>query len=157
MNDLVKSENQLPATQGDPYLAYGRAVGTDTPFLKFVKGQFQFGVDDELSAHGTHGTGNHLLHPQGPSHLRDAFRLVAGPALLKLEFAQNCFHVLAIHDDKKPGLVKFRSQNIGHQIGQGRGGAFFGLQANDGYVYGLSLLLASPRGCLGRRTKQQEN
>ena len=53
MTELVKTENQVPATQGDPYAAYGRAVGTDTPFLKFVKGQFQYGVDDEVLPLGT--------------------------------------------------------------------------------------------------------
>ncbi len=48
MQDLAKTETQVPATQGDPYTAYGRAVGTDTPFLKFIKGQFKYGVDDEV-------------------------------------------------------------------------------------------------------------
>ena len=47
MNEVVKTENQVPASQTDPYAAYGRAVGTDTPFLKFVKSQFKYGVDDE--------------------------------------------------------------------------------------------------------------
>ncbi len=53
MNELAKPENQVPATQGDPYTAYGRTVGTDTPFLKCVKGQFKFGVDDEVLPLGT--------------------------------------------------------------------------------------------------------
>ena len=53
MNELAKTENQVPATQGDPYTAYGRAVGTDTPFLKFVKVEFKFGVDDEVLPLGT--------------------------------------------------------------------------------------------------------
>ena len=53
MQELAKNENQVPATQGDPYAAYGRAVGTDTPFLKFVKGQFRYGVDDEVLPLGT--------------------------------------------------------------------------------------------------------
>ncbi len=53
MQELAKTETQLPATQGDPYAAYGAAVGTDTPFLKFVKGQFKYGVDDEVLPLGT--------------------------------------------------------------------------------------------------------
>ena len=53
MNQVAKTENQVPATQGDPYAAYGATVGTDTPFLKFVKGQFKFGVDDEVLPLGT--------------------------------------------------------------------------------------------------------
>ncbi len=54
MTELVKTETQLPATQGDPYAEYGRTVGTGTPFLKFVKGDFRFGVDDEVLPIGTH-------------------------------------------------------------------------------------------------------
>ncbi len=50
---MVQEEAQVPATQGDPYTAYGRTVGTDTPFLKFVKGEFKFGVDDEVLPIGT--------------------------------------------------------------------------------------------------------
>ena len=53
MHEVAKTENQIPATQGDPYAAYGRAVGTDTPFLKFIKGQFKYGVDDEVLPLGT--------------------------------------------------------------------------------------------------------
>ena len=53
MEELAKDETQVPATQGDPYVAYGRAVGTDTPFLKFVKGQYKYGVDDEVLPLGT--------------------------------------------------------------------------------------------------------
>ncbi len=53
MQELAKTETQVPATQVDPYAAYGRAVGADTPFLKFVKGQFKFGVDDEVLPLGT--------------------------------------------------------------------------------------------------------
>jgi hypothetical protein len=53
MNSLVKTETQVPATQGDPYAAYGATVGTDTPFLKFVKGQFKYGADDEVLPLGT--------------------------------------------------------------------------------------------------------
>ena len=53
MKAIAKTENQVPATQSDPYMAYGRAVGTDTPFLKFVKGQYKYGVDDEVLPLGT--------------------------------------------------------------------------------------------------------
>ena len=53
MSNLVKSETHVPAIPGDPYAAYGATVGTDTPFLKFVKGQFKFGVDDEVLPLGT--------------------------------------------------------------------------------------------------------
>ena len=53
MNNLVKAETHVPATQGDPYAAYGATVGTDTPFLKFVKGQFKYGADDEVLPLGT--------------------------------------------------------------------------------------------------------
>ena len=50
MNEITKKKSQLPAipADDDPYSAYGREVGSDTPFLKFVKGKFQFGVDDEV-------------------------------------------------------------------------------------------------------------
>ena len=48
MNELAKTEIQLPAAQGDPYAKYGRTVSSDTPFLKCVKGEFRFGVDDEV-------------------------------------------------------------------------------------------------------------
>ena len=48
MNELAKTETQLPVTQDDPYAEYGRAVSSDTLFLKFVKGEFRFGVDDEV-------------------------------------------------------------------------------------------------------------
>ena len=54
MNELIKTKTQVPATQTDPYTSYGRAVGTDTPFLKFVKGVFQYGVDDEVLPLGKH-------------------------------------------------------------------------------------------------------
>ena len=53
MNEIAKTENQVPAIAGDPYAAYGATVGTDTPFLKFVKGQFKFGADDEVLPLGT--------------------------------------------------------------------------------------------------------
>ena len=53
MNELTKTEHQLPATQGDPYAEYGRTVSSDTAFLKFVKGEFRFGVDDEVLPLGT--------------------------------------------------------------------------------------------------------
>ncbi len=53
MKAISKTENQVPATHGDPYAAYGRAVGTETPFLKFVKGQYKYGVDDEVLPLGT--------------------------------------------------------------------------------------------------------
>lgn len=56
MNDIVKSENQVPtsASDIDPYAAYGAAVASQAaPFLKFVKGVFQFGVDDEELPIGT--------------------------------------------------------------------------------------------------------
>ena len=54
-NAVTKAESQLPTTpvDDDPYSAYGRAVGSDTPFLKFVKGEFQFGVDGEVLSLGT--------------------------------------------------------------------------------------------------------
>ena len=53
---LTKTKNQVPATAADldPYAAYGRAVASDaTPFLKFVKGDFRFGADNEPLALGT--------------------------------------------------------------------------------------------------------
>ena len=56
MQEITKSETKLPATAADldPYAAYGRAVAADaTPFLKFVKGEFQFGADNEPLALGT--------------------------------------------------------------------------------------------------------
>ena len=53
MQELAKTEKRVPATQDDPYAAYGRTVGTDTPFLKFVKGAFKYGVDDEVLSLGT--------------------------------------------------------------------------------------------------------
>ena len=53
MNELAKTETQLPVTQDDPYAEYGRAVSSDTSFLKFVKGEFHFGVDDEVLPLGT--------------------------------------------------------------------------------------------------------
>ncbi len=56
MNELAKTDNQVPATAAemDPYAAYGRAVASDaTPFLKFVKGEYQFGQDNEPLVLGT--------------------------------------------------------------------------------------------------------
>ena len=53
MQNLTKTETQAPATQGDPYTAYGRAVGTDRSFLKFVKGAFKYGGDNEVLPLGT--------------------------------------------------------------------------------------------------------
>lgn len=53
---LTRTKNQVPATAADmdPYAVYGRAVASDaTPFLKFVKGEFQFGTDNEPLALGT--------------------------------------------------------------------------------------------------------
>ncbi len=37
----------------DPYAAYGYAVETGTPFLKFIKGVYQFGTDNEVLPIGT--------------------------------------------------------------------------------------------------------
>ncbi len=50
MNEITKRKSQLPTTptDDDPYSAYGRAVASDTPFLKFIKGEFRYGVDDEV-------------------------------------------------------------------------------------------------------------
>ena len=56
MNDITKkAKSHLPATPADddPYTIYGREAGSDTPFLKFVKGEFQFGVDSEILPLGT--------------------------------------------------------------------------------------------------------
>ena len=53
MTEVAETKTQVPAIQGDPYAAYGRAVGNDTLFLKFVKGQFKHGVDDEVLPLGT--------------------------------------------------------------------------------------------------------
>ena len=53
MNAITKTKSQVPATQNDPYAEYGRTVGTDTPFLKFVKGEFHYGVDNEILPLGT--------------------------------------------------------------------------------------------------------
>ena len=48
MNAITKTKSQVPTNQNDPYAEYGRTVGTDTPFLKFVKGEFRYGVDNEV-------------------------------------------------------------------------------------------------------------
>lgn len=55
MNEVAKTEtNLLPATPANPYAAYGAAVASDTPsFLKFVKGEFKYGADDETLPIGT--------------------------------------------------------------------------------------------------------
>ncbi len=47
---------QVPGAPGadDPYAAYGYAVETGTPFLKFIKGVYQFGTDNEMLQLGTH-------------------------------------------------------------------------------------------------------
>lgn len=51
---ITKTETQLPATAVDPYAAYGAAIASQTaPFLKFVKGEFKFGTDDEVLPLGT--------------------------------------------------------------------------------------------------------
>ena len=55
MTELTKTENQVPATQGDPYAAYGEAAGTGECFLKFDRGVFKFGPaeDSEVLPNGT--------------------------------------------------------------------------------------------------------
>ena len=54
MTEVVKIETNLPATPGNPYAAYGAAVASEnTPFLKFVKGEYKYGVDDETLPIGT--------------------------------------------------------------------------------------------------------
>ena len=55
MNDIAKKKSQLPVTPADddPYSAYGRAVGSDTPFLKFHKGEYRYGSDGEVLPLGT--------------------------------------------------------------------------------------------------------
>ena len=56
MNQLAKTENQVPAkpTDLDPYSAYGQAVAGDgAQFLKFIKGEFQYGSDNEPLTLGT--------------------------------------------------------------------------------------------------------
>ena len=48
MNQVTKTESSVPGNPGDPYTAYGKAVAGDgAQFLKFVKGQFQYGPDSE--------------------------------------------------------------------------------------------------------------
>jgi len=52
MNEITKKENQLPEInpESDPYLATASRALADSNFLKFVKGTFVFGPDeDELS------------------------------------------------------------------------------------------------------------
>ncbi len=54
MTDIAKTETQVPATLANMYTAYGLAVASDTaPFLKFVKGAYKFGTDDEDLPIGT--------------------------------------------------------------------------------------------------------
>ena len=56
MNEITKTETQVPAPLGtlDPYSAYGAAVASQSaPFLKFVKGVYQHGSDDEELPVGT--------------------------------------------------------------------------------------------------------
>ena len=54
MNTVAKAETHVPATIGSVYTAYGLAVASDTaPFLKFVKGAYKFGIDDEDLPLGT--------------------------------------------------------------------------------------------------------
>ena len=56
MNEITKVETQVPATLNtlDPYAAYGAAVASQSaPFLKFVKGVYQHGSDDEELLVGT--------------------------------------------------------------------------------------------------------
>ena len=53
MTELTKTEPQLPTPADDPYAVYARSVASDTPFLKFVKGEFQYGADGEVLPLGT--------------------------------------------------------------------------------------------------------
>ncbi len=55
MNEITKKKSQLPTTPADddPYSAYGREVGSDTPFLKFHKGEYRYGSDGEVLPLGT--------------------------------------------------------------------------------------------------------
>ncbi len=55
MNSIAKTENHVLATQSDadPFLTYGQETTTGTPFLKFIKGEFVFGTDDEKLPLGT--------------------------------------------------------------------------------------------------------
>jgi hypothetical protein len=55
MNSIAKTDNHVPATQGnvDPFLSYGQETTTGTPFLKFIKGEYLFGTDDEKLPLGT--------------------------------------------------------------------------------------------------------
>ena len=54
MTDIVKTKNQMSLNLEnlDPYAAFGIASQT-APFLKFVKGVFKFGADDETLEIGT--------------------------------------------------------------------------------------------------------
>jgi len=54
MNKIVEHQTQVPAPPGDPFSAYGAAASAGgTPFLKFVKGHFLYGVDEEELPLGT--------------------------------------------------------------------------------------------------------
>ena len=53
MTELTKTKTQLPTPANDPYAVYARSVASDTPFLKFIKGEFQYGVDADVLALGT--------------------------------------------------------------------------------------------------------
>ena len=53
MNELTKTETQLPTPTDDPYAVYARSIASDTPFLKFIKGEFQYGVDADVMPLGT--------------------------------------------------------------------------------------------------------
>ena len=50
---LAKRETQLPALNDDPYLKTASRVASASSFLKYVKGAFVFGIDEEKMALGT--------------------------------------------------------------------------------------------------------
>ena len=50
---LTKPKTQLPTLNDDPYLKTAARVATAASFLKYVKGAFVFGIDEEEMALGT--------------------------------------------------------------------------------------------------------
>ncbi len=50
---IAKNESQLPALSDDPYLRTASRVATAASFLKYVKGTFIFGIDEDELALGT--------------------------------------------------------------------------------------------------------
>ncbi len=61
MNEIANTTNgNLPATPppDDPFEAYGKQAAADAAYLKFVKGEYTFGVDADVLPLGTHLVAN---------------------------------------------------------------------------------------------------